>query len=181
AWGGSVGCRYGLRLADLLRLRSAAAAHRRRRRGVVQEPRGAPFRGRPRRDIPDDAPLGARGGPRRPGRPRGRLRPEDLTVRGRSSQHDPTAHLRLRRTATPAAARPALRRRAHGFVSVLLAARRGADAAAFWVPTRRRRARALDARVLAPLPRPGRWQDRVGGAEGVPPNPAAGVLLFAAL
>ena len=78
--------------------------------------------------------------------------------------HPAAARVRRRRALAPAAARRALRRRPHGVVPVLLAAGRGAGAAAAPLRPRRRLARGLEPRLLARVPRACRRARRAGRA-----------------
>src|SRR5205814_1351852 len=78
----------------------------------------------------------------------------------------------------PPSARKALRRRPHGVVPVLPAARGRARPEAGRVPHRRRLARAVDARILAAVRGQPRRLDRLADPARLHPRPPAGVLLL---
>src|SRR5215207_10809726 len=167
--------------AHLRRLRLPLSLHRRRRRALVPEPRRAPGRGGTRGDLPDTAPVAPRPARRGGGRTCRDRRAADGAVRGRwAKAHPAPARLRRGGALAPAAPRRALPRGAHGLVSLLLAARRGAGAAPAPLPARSGLARAVEPRLLARISGPRRWSHRARRAVAVPARSAKGVLLLAA-
>src|SRR6266540_1953172 len=115
------------------------------------------------------------------GRPRGGGGAANGAVRRGPQAHWPAARLRPRSSLAPPETRAALRRRAYRVVSVLFAAGGRASTPVVPVPPRRRLARVLVACVLARVPRSARRAHRLVGSAAVSANPAAGVLLLAAL
>src|SRR5262249_55944587 len=114
-------------------------------------------------------------------RSRRRRRPAAAALRPRAASDRAAARLRARRPAAPCPARPPLRRRPHGVLSLFLAARGRSVATVLRIPARRRLDRVLVARVLARIPRPDRGARGLGGPEAVPEDSAAGVLLLEAV
>src|SRR4051812_12333212 len=96
---------------------------------------------------------------------------------GRPAPRAATAGLWGRRALAPAAPRPALRRRAHRVVPVLLAAGRRRGPAAPAVSPRRGLARGLVAPLLARVPRRARRPHRLAGAAPRGPRAPARLLL----
>src|SRR5205823_14262831 len=107
-------------------------------------------------------------------------RAADVAVHRAAAADSASARLRARRHRASAPARTTLRRRAHGLVPVLLAARRGRGAPARSLPALRRLARGLDEGVLARLPGTARRRRRMAGSAPVRAGPPASVLLLAA-
>ena len=179
-WLVSVRRREWLSGARLPRLRLPLPPHRRRGRALVPQPGRAARRRRARGHVPHAAPVAARCGSGRAGGARGGGRPAARALYDVGAAADrAAAGVRARGPRASGAVRRALRRRPHRLVPLLQPARGGRCAPVARVPAGGRLARAVDARVLARLPRPGRRLGRLARAAGVRAHPPAGVLLLA--
>ena len=100
----------------------------------------------------------------------------------RPSPDPAAARVRRRGALAPGSPRPALRRRPHLLVPVLLAPGGGPGGAAPSLPHRRRLVRGVEPQLLARVPRTGRGRDvGLAGAVAVRAGAAARILLLAAL
>src|SRR4051794_27862554 len=163
--------------AHLRRVRLPLPVHGRGRGALVSRARRAALRGGSRRHVHHTPAVAARPSARVARCARRRRRDANVALhRERTPTHSAAGRVRPWHAAAPLG-RPALRRRAHGVISVLFGPGGSCREAVQAVPPGHRLARGLDARLLGRVPRPAR-ADRLGGAEAVrAPRPPRVLLL----